>query len=108
MISCFVVFTELSRLSRNDRREIRKAVHPHVSKWRLIGQSLGFSSRELDNIESKPRLFIGAPYSYLDDMLEEWHQWIPGDARGSDECASRKSMRIAMTDVGLGLAACEL
>lgn len=41
----------------------------HASKWKTIGQYLGFLPGELDNIEAKPLLLKNAPEAWLECML---------------------------------------
>ena len=40
---------------------------------------------ELDSIESRPLLLVGAPCSWLYALLVEWLEWPPGDNRKSTE-----------------------
>ena len=80
----------------------------HSKKWKLIGEGLGFTPNELDEIEATPRLFVGAPTSFLREMLSAWQQWAPGDARGSSEYANLDSLRRAVDKAGLGRMAQEL
>ena len=44
----------------------------HASKWREIGQYLGFLPGELDNIQAAPFLMQKAPVSWLNAMLEKF------------------------------------
>ena len=74
----------------------------------MIGQGLGFAANELDNIYSKPKLLDDAPSSYLVEMLSQWGEWAPGDARGSTKYATLDSLRRAVDIAGLGLTAQEL
>ena len=85
-------------------RQLKK----HASKWREIGLHLGFLPGELSNIEARPRLFQGAPVSYLGSLLEESIQWAPGDRRGSTSFTTLESLKAALVDTGLAAAARDL
>ena len=80
----------------------------HSHKWKMIGQGLGFAADELSLIEATPTLHVGAPRTYLMDMLSSWQQWAPGDHRGSTSYATLDSLRTAVDKAGLGLTAQEL
>ena len=62
-------------LSNDDEFRILELLTDKVSRWRDIGTALGFSSGELDAIESMPLLFSRAPKSFLEKLLEKWLQW---------------------------------
>lgn len=94
-----------TKLSQHDLPQIYEKLRPYSSKWRRIGQDLGFTDDELSSIESAPLLLADAPYSWLHSMLSSWLLWVPGDARGSRKCASMKSLRRAVDRAGLGLVA---
>ena len=51
----------------------------HSFKWNPIGLSLGFTPSELITIQSMSRLFIGAPISYLQELLSQYVQWPTTD-----------------------------
>jgi hypothetical protein len=78
----------------------------HSSKWRAIGTCLGFSGPELDEIQAKPLDLLHG--DYLGVMLSAWHEWAPGDARGSTSYATLLSLKIAVDKAGLGVTAEEL
>lgn len=78
---------------------------PYSYRWRRIGQSLGFTADELNNIEAKPNLFANAPSSYLSAMLSDWGQWVPEDSRGSADYATLESLRMAVDRAGVGRTA---
>ena len=73
-----------------------------------IAQGLGFKANEISLIKAKPTLQTDAPRSYLDAMLEEWQQWVPGDARSSTCYATLDALRTAVDRAGLALIAQEL
>ena len=86
---------------------IYEKLRRHASNWQDIGTGLRFTSSELKNVQSQPVLLNGAPYSYLWEMLSQWLQWAPGDARGSTEYATLEALKSAVDKAGLGRAAQE-
>lgn len=96
------------RLADQDLAWICEKLGQHSAKWRQIGQGLRFTEPELDTIEAAPRLFSGAPFSYLCAMLSNWLQRAPGDARGSTDYATLNSLRRAVDRAGLGRLAQQL
>lgn len=54
-------------------------MHNFSNKWKEIGLGLGFTTPELNLIESKPSHFVQAPVSYLRDLLSQWVQWSAKD-----------------------------
>ena len=70
--------------------------------------ALGFLKNELDSIESNPLLLTQSPpKSWLSEMINQWIQWGPGDARGSKDSASLKSLKEALLSINLARLACE-
>ena len=100
--------TPTTRLSEGHHSSLLKQLANYSSKWRDIGLSLGFQSRELDVIQAKPLLLEGAPNSWLSKILAEWLQWAPGDSRGSTSFATLESLKSALAEAGLGVKADEL
>ena len=96
------------RLSERDFNRILEILGPHSSKWKPIGQGLNFTAAELSNIEATPALFHGAPASYLAQLLADWLQWAPEDARGSRDYATMQSLSTAVSKAGLGVLAEQL
>ena len=82
------------------------ALRLHSQRWRDIGQSLGFTTDELDFIEAQPNL--RSTSDYISRMLSNWGQWVRGDARGSTGCATLESIKAALNEAGLGKEAQEL
>lgn len=78
---------------------------PYSHKWREIATKLHFSEDELLNIEHTPRLFHGAPHSYLREILHQWLQCTPGDARSSPDYATLESLKRAVDRAGLPIVA---
>lgn len=105
---CHSCSTDSSRLSREELEKVRDVLRQRAQHWKKIGEGLGFFNEELGIIENKPLLLFGAPTSWLDEMLADWYQWCPGDARGSKECANLESIKRAMSKTGLGLLASKL
>lgn len=73
--------------------------------WRRIGMHLGFTQRELDNIQTRPSLLFEAPCSWLVSMLEEWIQSAQGDKYGSTNFATLEHLKAALHDAGLEVLA---
>ena len=48
---------------------------------------------------------MGAPQSWLSAMLAEWLEWAPGDKRGSDQYATLKALKEAVSKTTLGTTA---
>ena len=80
----------------------------HAAKWREIGTHLGFRQPKLDKIQEKPALFMGAPDSWLSELLKQWLQWAPGDERSSTECSTLEKLKSAVSKAGLGVTAAGL
>ena len=76
-----------------------------AAKWRDIGIYLGFTTNELDIIQSKPALYTQGPTSWLQEILSQWLQWAPGDSRGSTSFATLETLKTALSRVGLGATA---
>ena len=108
--SCLILLTGQNaiRLSEQDFNGIMEILRPHSSKWKPIGQGLGFTPTELSNIEATLSLLLGAPASFLDKLLADWLQWAPGDARGSRGYATMQSLSTAVSKAGLGVVAEQL
>lgn len=63
------------KLTRDDLSMIEKLLENHSTKWRDIGNSLGFPPDELDSISARPSLLQSAPSSYLQELLKQWLEW---------------------------------
>ena len=96
------------RLEKHHHTLLFGQLSGHASKWREIGIYLGFLNNELENIETKPNLFHGAPKSFLCEMLSEWLEWAPGDQRGSEQYATLEALKTAVSNAGLGATAANL
>ena len=80
----------------------------YASKWRQIGTYLGFSQEQLELIHSNPRLVKQVPQSYLEEVFCRWYQWAPGDHRGSEDFATLKALRYALSRGRLKRGAAQL
>ena len=79
-----------------------------AAKWREIGAFLGFDQEEMNIIEAQPRLFSGAPCSWLFTVLSDWTQWAPGESRGCTNFANLNDLKPAISEAGFGVVAAEL
>ena len=87
----------------------------HKCKWRNLGSALGFSKKELENIDHK---YIYKNYKknssfklqedHLHILLRYWLQWYPGDNRGSTSFATYTQLKTALINAGLGVVARDL
>ena len=66
-------------LSEKDLVRLMRLLQNCSSKWNPIGLSLGFIQSELDTIFGMLKLLIGAPVSYLQELLSQWVQWPTAD-----------------------------
>ena len=44
--------------------------------------------------------FVGAPESYLADMISRWMNWAPGYARGSEDYAKLEHLKSVIHRMG--------
>ena len=51
---------------------------------------------------------VGAPTSYLDELLSKWLEWAPGDRRGSKGFATLEGLKDALRQADLGATAHDL
>ena len=70
-------------------------------EWEKIGKALGFKEGEIAIIKSNPLSLMGAPRTWLREMLNQWLQWGPGDGRGSSEYASKDMLCRALKAANL-------
>ena len=77
----------------------------HSACWKSIGLQLGFRQSELDTIEARPSLWVGAPNTMLSAVLTEWLQWAPQDGRGSTSFATLEGLKNALMKANLGATA---
>lgn len=62
-------------LTENDVFALLNLMRNFSDKWYDIGIGLGFAPSELNQIRSKPSLFMEAPVSFLTQLLSQWVQW---------------------------------
>ena len=74
---------------------------PHATKWREIGQHLGFLPGDLDNIQGAPLLLQTAPVSWMNAVLEKFLKEREGGAKMS-------VLEAALNKAGLGVTASQL
>ena len=86
-------------LNEHNHSVLFKQLSKHSAKWESIGISIGFLPRELEEIQAKPLLLIGAPTTYLSAMLAQWLQWAPGDKRGSANYATLEGLKFALASI---------
>ena len=79
-----------------------------AAKWREISTFLGFDQEEMNINEAQPRLFSGAPRSWLFTVLSDWTEWASGDSRGSTNYANLSDLKSAVSKAGFGVVAAGL
>ena len=79
----------------------------HATHWQIIGMNLGFSISEMKMIEHNPASLIGAPKTWLTELLEQWLQW---DSTGENEgrTATIENLVEAVRKANLGKTATDL
>ena len=93
---------QFTRLTDRHFPTLLEQLTKHSTKWITIGLHLGFRQHELDNIQARPLLLVGAPDSLLRTLLAEWLQWAPGDHRESTCFATLQCLKDALSKAGLG------
>ena len=93
------------RLTEENLKVLINQLSDYASSWYHIGIQLNFRPGELDNIEASPSLYKTAPLSWLETMLCNWFQWVPGDERGSKAEANLEDLKIALRSRAVGLGA---
>ena len=83
-------------------------LQPCAAKWEDIAKFLGFKDYEIANIKADPTKLIGAPGSYMDEVISQWSHWAPGDARGSRDYATLEQLKVAVDKAGFHDIAAEL
>ena len=91
-------------LSNEDKFKILELLIDKVSHWRDIGTALGFSSGELNEIESMPLLLSRAPKRFLEKLVEKWLQW-PCEGHNSEPTVEALCKALKNKTVGLGALA---
>ena len=85
-----------------NRENLNRFIRGHKDRWRDLGSKLGFSKKELDDIDEE--------YSPDDfrRLLNDWLTWYPGDDRGSTSFATYTQLKRALVEAGLGNVARDL
>ena len=87
--------------SDSDHSIIYDKLELHAARWRDIGKEFHFLEEEMDNIQSNTLLLNTAPQSWLREMVTQWLQSAPGDARGSPMIATKEWLCYALLAVNL-------
>ena len=95
------------KLSEKDLAHLMRLLWSYSNKWEMIGLGLGFIQRELSIISGMPKLFVGAPVSYLQELLSQWVQWPTAD-HPSHPTLGALCIALRSSLVGLGSLAEEL
>ena len=89
-----------TRLTQKDIVHLMELLQSHSYQWMMIGLSLGFLDPELTTILSKLRLLVGAPSSYLQELLSQWVQWPTASHRTKPTleslCAALRSSLVGL------------
>ena len=88
-------------LSEKDLVHVMELLQSCSDKWSEIGLSLGFTQHELS------RISVGAPVSYLQELLSQWVQWPTAD-HPSHPTLGALCTALRSSLVGLGSLAEEL
>ena len=102
VIFMYAYFIIIGRITEKEILKIKEILCDYASHWKEIGQYLGFTHAKLNGIETKPGLFMGAPISFLNDMLGIWQRW---DGKGTTTIPTRESIVVAVSKAGLGVIA---
>ena len=93
MVLCSVGNT---RLQQDHCSLLCEQLRPCAPKWKEIAQSLQFTLREIESIAS------------IDNVIERWLLWFPGDVRGSKDYATLEQLQQAVDMAGYSALALEL
>ena len=94
-------------LSEKDLVNLMRLLQSYSTKWEMIGLSLGFIQCELKTISGMPKLFVGAPVSYLQELLSQWVQW-PTEEHQNNPTLGALCTALRSSLVGLGSLAEEV
>ena len=72
---CSLETIEEIRLREKDVVNLMRLLQNYSYKWNPIGLNLGFTPHELCTISCMLTLLVGAPVSYLQELLNQWVQW---------------------------------
>jgi hypothetical protein len=102
----YFFFVDGTRLKANDYGCLCGKLRSCAARWEQIAESLGFTYPEISIIEANPR--SRGPTSYLGNMIGDWLEWAPGDARGSEDYATLEHLQLAVSEAGFGVVASKL
>ena len=94
-------------MSEKDLVHLMKLLQSYSYKWNPIGLSLGFTQHELNTIFGMLKLLVGAPVSYLQELLSQWVQW-PTEEHQNNPTLGALCTALRSSLVGLGSLAEEL
>ena len=97
----------LVTLSEKDLVDLMRLLQSYSYKWNPIGLSLGFTQHELNNIFGMLKLLVGAPVSYLQELLSQWVQW-PTEEHQNNPTLGALCTALRSSLVGLGSLAKEV
>lgn len=78
-----------------------KLLHDFSPEWNAVGMELGFTQPELTLIQNTPSLFMTAPVSYMQKLLNQWVQW-PKDNHPTKPTLKILCEAVGSSSVGLG------
>ena len=95
------------KLSEKDLVHLMRLLQSYSYKWNPIGLSLGFTQHELNTIFGMLKLLLGAPVSYLQELLNQWVQW-PTEEHQNNPTLEALCTALRSSLVGLGSLAEEV
>ena len=94
-------------LREKDIVHLMRLLQSYSYKWNPIGLSLGFTQHELNTIFGMLKLLVGAPVSYLQELLSQWVQW-PTEKHQNNPTLEALCAALQSSLVGLGSLAEEV
>ena len=95
------------KLNEKDLVHLMRLLQSYSYKWNPIGLSLGFTQHELNTIFGMLKLLVGAPVSYLQELLSQWVQW-PTEKHQNNPTLGALCTALCSSLVGLGSLAEEV
>jgi hypothetical protein len=89
------------KLSEKDLVHLMRLLQSYSYKWNPIGLNLGFTQHELNTIFGMLKLMVGAPVSYLQELLSQWVQW-PTEEHQNNPTLGALCTALRSSLVGLG------
>ena len=104
-----MIFLEVNgtKLREKDLVNLMRHLQTYSYKWNPIGLSLGFTPHELCTISCMVTLLVGAPMSYLQELLSQWVQW-PTEEHQNNPTLEALCTALCSSLVGLGSLAEEV